>query len=342
MGLSNLPSAIRSDIGGTGVNNSQPVGLNRYTLMNSRKPVYGDLGSAINNPSAQSEFLIPKNQPTPTYFTRDYSDNPNLQNIPARTKTGQQIRASFIPELGYKLLTADYAQIELRWLANESGDPFMRSIYDQGKDIHVATTLEMYGYPSDTDTKTIPDFDSLRRGAKTINFGIVYGLSDLGLQSALSLSGVHKKRHECKTMIKKWFATYPYVEKLISYYKRICDKYAMTWTAFCRPRLIPEIRSTFYRVRSEGYRKAGNHPIQGSAGDLMKIAARNLHDYFQNQARLDVYHNMLIHDESLNEVPENKDTKAMLDAVMFIMESAVQIQVPIIADGKVLEGRWVK
>lgn len=269
--------------------------------------------------------------------------NPNLQNIPARTKNGQQIRAAFIPEPGYRLLTADYAQIELRWLANESGDPFMRSIYEQGKDIHVATTLEMYGYPPNADTKAIPDFDSLRRGAKTINFGIVYGLSDLGLQSALSLSGVHKRRHECKTMIRKWFDTYKFVEKLIAYYKRICDTYAMTWTAFGRPRLIPEIRSTHYRVRAEGYRKAGNHPIQGSAGDGMKIAARNLHDYFQNQdPDLGVYHNMLIHDESLNEVPEDKDTGKILDLVTFIMESAVEIEVPIVADGKVLKDRWVK
>ena len=270
--------------------------------------------------------------------------NPNLQNIPARTKEGKAIRAAFIPEPGYRFTTNDYSQIELRVLAGESRDPFMMSIYKRQLDIHLMTTLKMFGYPEGTNPATIEDFDGKRSGAKTINFGIVYGLSAKGLQAALALRGIIKTEKECQDMIDAWFGAYVNVPKLMDFYRKMAKTYGLTWTSFGRTRIIPQVWSKSYVARSSGLRKATNTPIQGTSADMTKIAMRNVHDFYQLQdTSWGAYHNIVIHDEMINELPEDKDLQWSCDITGYIMENVIEgYPVPLVADGKPLAYRWVK
>jgi DNA polymerase-1 len=146
-------------------------------------------------------------------------------------------------------------------------------------------------------------------------------------------------------MIASWFDAYPNVRRLLDYYVNMLRSTGMVWTAYGRPRLIPEIYSRQYVVRASGIRKSGNTPIQGTAADKAKIAMRNVHDYFQHQAtHLGVFHNVVIHDELVQEVPEDGDLQEMVEITGWIMENVLEegYGVPLVADGKVLEWRWKK
>ena len=202
---------------------------------------------------------------TITATGRISSTDPNLQNIPIRTELGRQLRAVFVPKDGCVFVDADYSQIELRVLASLSGDKGLIDAYKEDKDIHRITASKVFGVPFDEVT------DQLRRNAKAVNFGIVYGISSFGLSQDLSIG-----QKEAKAYIEQYFKTYPqikeYLDKLVSDAKE--KGYSETY--FGRRRPIPELKAQNFMQRSFGERVAMNAPIQGTAADIMKIAMINV------------------------------------------------------------------
>ena len=190
------------------------------------------------------------------------SSNPNLQNIPVRTELGRRIRAAFVPpDAGDLMVTADYSQIELRILAHLSEDPGLIEAFTSGADFHATTASRVFGVPL---TELTPEH---RRRAKAVNFGIVYGISAHGLSESLQVP-----REEAQAMIDRYFAAYPgvraYLDRVVAEAHR--DGWAVT--LFGRKRHIPELLSSNYNLRSFGERTAMNHPMQGTAADIMKLA----------------------------------------------------------------------
>src|SRR5262249_25881879 len=189
------------------------------------------------------------------------SSNPNLQNIPIRTELGREIRAAFVPREGWKLLVADYSQIELRLLAHFSRDPLLIEAFRNGEDIHTRTAAEVMGVPPLMVTP------QERRDAKVVNFGIVYGISDFGLAQQLGIS-----RAEAKRYIEGYFARYQGVRKFIDSTIAEVRQTGVTRTLFGRERPIPDINSRNPNSRGFAERTAVNSPLQGTAADLIKLA----------------------------------------------------------------------
>ncbi len=223
--------------------------------------------------------------------------DPNLQNIPVRTALGREIRKVFVAEEGHIFVDADYSQIELRVLAALSGDEELKNAYETGVDVHTLTASKVFGIPADK-----VDADARRR-AKTVNFGIVYGISSFGLGADLGLS-----RKEAEKFINQYFESYPsikqYLDSLIKEgYKNGCVK-----TAFGRIRPIPELSSGNFMQRQFGERVAMNSPIQGTAADIIKIAMIRVEKRLEQETK-DSKLLLQIHDELLIETTEaEKDT----------------------------------
>lgn len=190
------------------------------------------------------------------------SSEPNLQNIPVRTEEGRALRKVFIPSHkdGF-IVSADYSQIELRLLANFSEDEKLIDAYNKGQDIHARTASEIFGIPIDEVTP------ELRRDAKVINFGIVYGISDFGLSQ-----NIGKSRKEASNYIKMYFERYPKIESYMQKNVQFCKENGYIKTIFGRIRPIPEINSGNYNLKQFGERAAMNMPLQGSASDIIKLA----------------------------------------------------------------------
>ena len=189
------------------------------------------------------------------------SSNPNLQNIPIRTELGREIRAAFVPREGWKLVVADYSQIELRLLAHMSGDELLVEAFRNGEDIHTRTAAEVMGVPPMMVTA------EARRNAKAVNFGIVYGISGFGLAAQLGIS-----RGEAEKYIKNYFARYAGVKRFIDDTIAEVRKTGVTRTLFGRERPIPEINGRNASARGFAERTAVNSPLQGTAADLIKLA----------------------------------------------------------------------
>ena len=190
------------------------------------------------------------------------SSEPNLQNIPVRTEEGRGLRKVFVPthKDGF-IVSADYSQIELRLLASFSGDEKLIEAFNNGEDIHARTASEIFGIPIDMVTP------ELRRQAKAINFGIVYGISDFGLSQNIGIS-----RSEASNYIKLYFERYPKIETYMKSNVEYCKENGYIKTIFGRIRPIPEIKSSNYNLRTFGERAAMNMPLQGSASDIIKLA----------------------------------------------------------------------
>jgi len=190
------------------------------------------------------------------------SSGPNLQNIPVRTELGRRIRAAFVPAReGDVMVSADYSQIELRILAHLSGDPGLIEAFTSGADFHAATAARIFGVePGEVDAE-------MRRKAKAVNFGIVYGISAHGLGESLGVG-----RAEAQATIDRYFAAYPRVREYLDETVAEAYKTGYAETMFGRRRPIPELRSGNRNLRSFGERTAMNHPMQGTAADLMKLA----------------------------------------------------------------------
>lgn len=249
------------------------------------------------------------------------SVDPNLQNIPTRTDEGKQIRKAFVPteKDGY-ILSCDYSQIELRVLSQISGDEHMQEAFNTGYDIHSHTAMKIFHLDSPKDVTPL-----MRRRAKTVNFGIVYGISDYGLSKRLDIS-----RKQAKEFIAEYFTQYPQVKDYMDKAVQVARDKGYAETIMHRRRYLPDIHSKNHNVRAFAERTAINSPIQGSAADIIKIAMINM------QKKLDELHlktKMVIqvHDELIFDVPKD-ELETVKKIVPEVMQSAVKLDVPLVAD----------
>jgi DNA polymerase-1 len=253
------------------------------------------------------------------------SSEPNLQNIPVRTAEGRKIRTAFITTPGHKLLSADYSQIELRVLAHVADIPQLRQAFENGVDIHAMTASEMFGVP----VEGMPS--EVRRRAKAINFGIIYGISAFGLANQLSIG-----RSEAGEYIKKYFERFPGIKDYMEATKAFARDKGYVETIFGRRAYYPEIRSSNPSVRAFNERAAINAPIQGSAADVIRRAMVRVEPALL-AAKLSARMLLQVHDELIFEVEDAEIDKA-LELVVSVMENAampaVSMAVPLKVDAR--------
>ena len=256
---------------------------------------------------------------TITATGRISSTEPNLQNIPIRTEMGSRIRDVFVPEEGYVFVDADYSQIELRVLASLSGDENLIGAYSHAVDIHAVTASQVFHVPLEEVTP------QLRRNAKAVNFGVVYGISAFGLSEGLSIT-----RAEAKDYINNYFRTYPKVKEFLDRQIREAKELGYTRTLFGRIRPVPELKSSNFMQRAFGERVAMNAPIQGTAADIMKIAMVQVHRALKEEG-LDARIVLQIHDELLVEASE-KDADRTIELLRETMKKAADLKVKLEVD----------
>ena len=245
------------------------------------------------------------------------SDNPNLQNIPIRTERGREIRKAFIPRNSeYTLLSADYSQIELRIIAELSGDPGMLEAFRSGEDIHAATASKVYNVPIKEVT------GDMRRNAKMVNFGIIYGISAFGLADRLNIS-----RTEAKGIIDNYFMQYPAIKDYMDMSIENARKKGYVETILGRRRYLRDINSANATVRGFAERNAINAPIQGSAADMIKIAMIRIHDEIKKR-NLKSKMLLQVHDELVFDAhkSELEELKVMVENHM---KHALTLKVPV-------------
>jgi DNA polymerase-1 len=247
------------------------------------------------------------------------STNPNLQNIPVRTELGAMVRNAFIAPKGYKILSADYSQIELRLAAIYSGDKNLIKIFKEGKDIHTATAAIIHGIPESEVTKLI------RSTAKEVNFGIIYGLGSVGLAQRTGMS-----RDEAKKFIETYFEKFPGIKKFITEAVEKAREKGYAETLFGRKRYLPDLISNNGMMRSAAERVAVNMPLQGTQADLIKLAMIKI---YQGLPKVSQKTKMIlqIHDQLLFEVPDDELEKVSV-YVKETMEKANDYVVPITVD----------
>jgi DNA polymerase-1 len=278
------------------------------------KSTYVDSLPALLNP--QTGRVHTNFNQTVTATGRLSSSEPNLQNIPVRGELGKQIRQAFIAQPPAFLIGGDYSQIELRILAHFSQDTQLLSAFEQDEDIHTATAVEVFNV---SPTEVTPE---MRRVAKTVNFGVIYGISDYGLEQATELS-----RQEADNFITAYFEKYPKVKEYLKGSKQLARQRGYVQTLLGRRRYIPEINSPNRQVREAAERMAINMPIQGTAADIIKIAMIQLHHEIKRRG-LSSKMLLQVHDELLFEVPpeEMTEMKSLIDE---IMPRAMKLSVPL-------------
>ncbi|WP_026701415.1 DNA polymerase I [Salibacterium aidingense] len=248
------------------------------------------------------------------------STEPNLQNIPIRLEEGRKIRKAFVPsEQGWSILAADYSQIELRVLAHIAGDQGLLQAFQNDMDIHTKTAMDVFGAAENEITS------NMRRSAKAVNFGIVYGISDYGLSQSLGIT-----RKEAQEFIDSYLASYPNVKDYMDHIKKEARENGYVTTLLHRRRYLPEITSRNFNTRSFAERTAMNTPIQGTAADIIKKAMVEVSEALDSR-RLKSRLLLQVHDELIFEVPpEEMDT--MKELVPDIMEQTMKLDAPIKAD----------
>jgi DNA polymerase I len=247
------------------------------------------------------------------------SSNPNLQNIPIRTELGREIRAAFIPEPGWRLVVADYSQIELRLLAHMSLDPVLLDAFRSGQDIHTRTASEVFHVDPAFVTS------DMRRAAKAVNFGIVYGQTPFGLATSLGID-----RKEAELYIRRYFETYAGVKQFIDRTIEEVRKSGVSSTLFGRQRPIPDMNSRNPNARGFAERTAVNTPLQGTAADLIKIAMIAIDRELQER-KLASRMLLQVHDELIFEAPP-AEVDTLCSLVKSKMESAGELQVPLLVE----------
>jgi DNA polymerase-1 len=248
------------------------------------------------------------------------SNHPNLQNIPIRTEQGREIRRAFIPRKeGVVLLAADYSQIELRLMAHMSGDAGMREAFQEGHDIHQATAANVYGVALDEVTS------DMRRKAKMVNFGIIYGISAFGLSQRLDVP-----RQEAADMIDAYFKQYPGVKAYMEETIASCRKLGYVETICGRRREIRDIDSRNRMVREGAERTAINTPIQGSAADMIKLAMIEV-DARLREANTRSRLLLQVHDELVFDLYED-EAEEWIPKITQIMEQAMPLSVPVVVE----------
>ena len=247
------------------------------------------------------------------------STDPNLQNIPVRSEEGRKIRQAFIAEKGHKLLSADYSQIELRLLAHVADIPELKEAFARGDDIHAITASEMFGVP-------VKGMDPLmRRRAKAINFGIIYGISAFGLANQLGIG-----QQEAKEYIGKYFQRYPGIRDYMERTKDYARKHGYVLTPFGRKIHLKYINEKAQGPRAFAERAAINAPLQGGAADIIKKAMIRVPAALAG-AKLKARMLLQVHDELLFEVPE-KELDKTTDVARAVMENAAKLSVPLVVD----------
>ncbi len=247
------------------------------------------------------------------------SADPNLQNIPIRTAEGRRIRQAFIAPEGYTLLSVDYSQIELRLMAHLSKDPRLQQAFHEGRDIHQATSAEVFGVPVEEVTS------DQRRAAKAINFGLIYGMSAFGLGRQLAIG-----RNEAQEYIDRFFARYPGVRDFMEATKKQAREQGFVETLFGRRLYLPEINSRNPAQRQYAERTAINAPLQGTAADLIKLAMIDLHRWLAAEAPK-AHMTMQVHDELVFELP-GKTAEKLAPQIATRMCKVTQLAVPLQAD----------
>ena len=297
-----------------------PAEILNYRSLSKLKSTYVDALPELVNP--ETKRLHTSLNQTVAATGRLSSTDPNLQNIPVKGDYGLRIREAFIAPKGHTLLCADYSQIEPRILAHLSQDPRLIEVFENGEDIHMATAMEIFGVPSNRVTK------EMRRAAKTVVFGIVYGISPFGLSQNIGVS-----QAEAKKYIDTFFERFAAVRALMDRNIAEAKTKGYTTTILGRRRPIPELQSGDPVQRGFGERMAVNSPIQGSAADLIKLSMinvnRRLHDELPHTKMI-----LQVHDELIFEVPEKKveEAKRLVKSEMEATGKKLGLSVPLKVD----------
>lgn len=294
-----------------------PAEILKYRTLAKLKSTYVDALPTLINPRTQ-RLHTSLNQ-TVTATGRLSSSEPNLQNIPIRTDVGREIRKAFIADPGCSLLSADYSQIELRILAHMSNDPALIETFQRDEDIHTRTASEIFGLdPEEISAE-------MRRNAKAVNFGIIYGISAFGLAQNIGVSN-----SEAKKYIDNYFGRYPEVRAYLDKTVHDAKQNGYVTTLLGRRRPIPELGSGTAAIRNFGERTAVNTPIQGTAADLIKLAMIHIQARLQKEG-LKSKMILQVHDELVFEMPDN-EIETMKTLVKHEMENVLALSVPIKVD----------
>ncbi|MDX7712562.1 DNA polymerase I [Aeromonas caviae] len=248
------------------------------------------------------------------------STDPNLQNIPVRNEQGRRIRQAFIPCAGYKLVAADYSQIELRIMAHLSGDKGLLTAFAEGKDIHKATAAEVFGVALDAVTS------DMRRSAKAINFGLIYGMSAFGLAKQLGIG-----RAEAQKYMDLYFERYPGVLEYMERTRQQAEAQGYVETLFGRRLYLPDIKSRNAGLRKAAERAAINAPMQGTAADIIKRAMINVDDWIRGIEDESIRMLMQVHDELVFEIREEK-LEEYIGLIKEKMSGAAELYVPLVVE----------
>ena len=288
-----------------------------YRGLTKLKNTYVDALPALINPQT-SRIHTTFNQ-TGSATGRFSSTNPNLQNIPIRTELGREIRAAFVPREGWKLVVADYSQIELRLLAHASKDPVLVDAFQNGEDIHTRTASEVFGVPHMMVTP------EMRRNAKAVNFGIVYGQTSYGLAATLGIP-----RAEAEDYIRSYFKRYAGVKRWLD--ATIAEVRASGYaiTLFGRQRPIPDMNSRNSNARNFAERTAVNTPLQGGAADLIKLAMIRI-DAEISRRSMQTRMLLQVHDELVFEAPP-EEVEAVRELAKRLMEGVRELEVPLVVE----------
>jgi DNA polymerase-1 len=294
-----------------------PTKILRYRSLGKLKTTYVDSLSNLANP--ETDRVHTSFNQTITATGRLSSSKPNLQNIPIRTEDGIKIRKAFIPEKGFSFISADYSQIELRILAHCANDEILIKAFQNNEDIHTRTAMEVFDVISEFVT------NDLRSQAKTINFGIVYGMSAYGLSKELDIS-----RKMAQNYIDNYFARYAGVKRFIDSTIKEAEKTLEVETLLGRKRKVNEINSSNINVKKFAQRIAINTPIQGSAADLIKLAMIEMSKALSSN-NLQSKILLSVHDEIIFEVPTNEE-ESLTKLAKHVMENLFNLQVPLVVN----------
>ncbi|MGH9899214.1 MAG: DNA polymerase I, partial [Pyrinomonadaceae bacterium] len=284
-----------------------------YREIDKLKSVYADALPGQIGPDGRIHCQL--NQ-TVAATGRLSSRNPNLQNIPIRTELGRRIRSAFIPAVGYKLIAADYSQLELRILAHIARDPVMLEAFQKGEDIHSRTARLVFGANTKSELK------EKRRLAKIVNFAIAYAVEPFGLSQRVGIT-----RKEAKKVIEDYFDTYAGVRRYMEETPERARETGYVRSIFGRIRPMPALNDRNGTIRARAEREAINMPIQGTASDIVKIAMLRV-DHALQQQKLKARMIMQIHDELLVEAPES-EVNEVIEILKTEMESAARLDVPL-------------
>lgn len=300
---------------------SLPQKIMEYRALSKLKNTYTDkLPGMINHRTGRVHTSYHQ---AVTATGRLSSSEPNLQNIPIRTEQGRRVRQAFVAREGFKIVAADYSQIELRIMAHLSKDKGLLNAFAHGEDVHKATASEVFGVALDAVTS------DQRRSAKAINFGLIYGMSAFGLSRQLGIG-----RADAQTYMDRYFERYPGVLEYMTTTREFAKEHGYVETVFGRRLYLPDIKASNGARRKGAERAAINAPMQGTAADIIKKAMIDVDNWIQSECDTTVFMMMQVHDELVFEIAESElDTR--VPKIVNLMEQAAAIDVPLLVEAGV-------